>query len=160
MGRGSVVVLLICLAFTITVGISLSSFSCFVAVCPCCICTGIPSVFIYASFSAIRRAIMTYFTDNTIARLIATLCLRIDTCYNIWYLSTNYLHILCILICIHHIYEKSFPPIHTQKELLKIPHVGLILQSTALTHPYNMMGRKIWLMIKVLWKSQQCLQLI
>ena len=56
------VVSLICSTCTITVGgVSSLSFRCCVSVCPWCICTGIASAFISASFSAIMRAYMSVY---------------------------------------------------------------------------------------------------
>ena len=74
MGRDSVVVLLICLVCTITMGVSLLSFRFYVSVCSWYICTGIASTFIYASFSASMRAAMPCFLGTNLARLIATSC--------------------------------------------------------------------------------------
>ena len=118
-GIYSVMVSLICPACTITVGVSLLFFFCCVSVCTWCICDGIASDFISASFSAIMRDYMPCFTCTTLAHLIDTSCRRLDSCSTISCLNPKALHNLCILIGIQHPSEKCFPPIHKAKSSLK-----------------------------------------
>ena len=112
-GIGIVVVLLICTAFT--VGVSPLYFIFFVAVCPWCICTGIASAFIYASFSDTMRADMPCFSGTTLAHIIATSCRILDRCSTLCGISSKSLHTLC---------KKCFPPIHIQKSLLEFSSCG------------------------------------
>ena len=112
-------VLLICPACTVPVVISPLSFIYFVSVCLCCLFTGIASAFVFAYFSAIMRAGMPFFLGTTITRLIATSCLSLESCYNLRCLSPIALHTFYILIGLQHPSEKTFPPIHISKSLLK-----------------------------------------
>ena len=147
MGRHSVLFSLICPACTITMGISLLSFRCFVAICLWCICTGIANAFISASVSASIRDNMLCFPGTTLSRIIATSCRRLDSRYNLFCLIPRALHTSCILIGMQHPSEKRFPSIHIPKVPLKIPHMGLKLKSTARAHPVNILGGQMLLML-------------
>ena len=67
------------------------------SVCPWCICTGIASAFIYASFSASMRADMPCFTGTNLACLVATSCYSLDSCSTLICLNPNAFHTLYIL---------------------------------------------------------------
>ena len=127
MGRHSVVVSLIWPAWYITMGVSTLYFRCFVAFCHWCICNGINSALIYASFRVNIRSDMPCFPGTTLDRLIDTSCHRIEICSTILCLSPRALHDLFILIGLQLLSEKCFPPIHIPKAPLKNNHVGLIL---------------------------------
>ena len=117
-------VLLTCHVCTITVGVSLLCFRCCVYVCPRCICNGIASAFVSASFSASMRAAVPYFPGTTFPRLIVTSCIIIDICSTIFCLSHKSLHTSCILIGMKQPSKKCFLPIHMQKLVLKNSSCG------------------------------------
>ena len=118
-GIGSFVVSLICYLCTITVGVLLLYFSCYVSVRPWCICTSTCSAFISASFSASTRAEIPCFPGTTRTRLIATSWHRLDSCSTIIWINPNALHSSCILIGIQQPSEELFPPINIPKVLLQ-----------------------------------------
>ena len=117
-------ILLICPACIITVGISPLSCSCFVAVCLWCICTEIPPAFIYASFIASMRDGMPFFPGTTLAHLIATSYCRLEIRSTIICFNPKALHTLCILIGLQHPSEICFPSIHIPNALLKNSSCG------------------------------------
>ena len=122
-------------------------FQIFFSVCLWCICTGIASTFISASFSASMRSYMPFFKATTLSRIISNSCHVIYSCSTLFCLGPKALHTLCILIGLQHLSEKLFPPIHIPKSLLKIPCLVLLLLSTALAHPENMLGGQKHFMI-------------
>ena len=124
LGRHIFVFSLIYPMCTITVSASSLYFSCCVYVYPWYICTSIASAFIYASFSAIMRSSMLYFTGTTLARIIYIPRHRLENCSTLCCLSPKYLHTLCVLIGLYHSIEKYFPPIHILKALLKNSSCG------------------------------------
>ena len=140
-------VLLICTVCTITVGVSLLYSGCCDYVCPWFICTGVSSAFIYASFCSSMRSTMPCFPGTTLSSLIATSYFRLDSCFDLCYLSPKALHNSCILIGIHQPYETCFPPIHILNALLKNPNVVLILPLVSLAHPVNILGVQTLLML-------------
>ena len=64
---------------------------------------------------------MPCFPDTTLARLIATSCHRLDSCYTIICLNPKDIHNSYSLIGLQQPPEKRFPPIHILKSLLKNP---------------------------------------
>ena len=110
-------------------------FQIFFSVWPWCICTGIASEFISASFSDSMGSYMPCFPGINLSRLIDTSWRILDICSTLLWLSLKSLHAYCILIGLHHPSEKFFPPINIPNHSWKTPHVDLILQLTALSYP-------------------------
>ena len=120
-GIHSVVVPLICITCTITVGISPLSFRFIFAVYLWCIFTGIASAFIYASFSTNMRSSMPCFPGISLARIIAIYIRKLDRCSNLFCLSPRSLNTFCIMIVLQLPTEKN-PPIQITKSTVeKLP---------------------------------------
>ena len=86
---------------------------------PLVICTVIASSFTFPSFIYSMRSDIPCFPGTTLARIIATSCLRLDSCSALSCLNPLALHTSCILIFLQHPSEKFFPLIYKEKALLK-----------------------------------------
>ena len=83
---------------------------------------------------------MPCFTGTTIASIIDDSCLRLDSCSTLCCLSSREVHTLWILIGLQHPSEKQFHLAISHNHYWKTPLVGLLVQSTSLVYPENILG--------------------